>query len=117
MHMIRPAALALCTLLSGAAAARADAPTPCGPRVTAAYSSLAEGNWRYLYLIELVAHRAMEVRVTLQLPQTAARWPNGAAINMHPGMTIRHPFAEGVLRHYSPAEMQAYTTLMCRDLG
>ena len=115
--MLRPFSLALCGLLLGGGAARADAPTPCGPRVSATYSSVGEGNWRYLYLIEVVAHRAMEVRVTLQLPSTAVRWPNGAPINMPAGMTIRHPYAEGVVRRYAPAEIQAHTTLMCRDLG
>lgn len=116
--MIRPAALLLLpALLLAPMAARADALTPCGPRVTATYSSVMEGRWTYLYLIELVAHRAMEVRVTLQLPSTAPRWPNGAALNMQAGMTIRHPYAESVVRRFDPAEMQAHTTLMCRDLG
>ncbi len=117
MNLNRPASLALACLLLHPIAARADQATPCGPRVTATYSSVGEGNWRYLYLIEVVAHRAMEVRVTLQLPQTATRWPNGAPIIMQLGMTLRRPYAEGVVRRYDPAEMQAHTTLMCRDLG
>ncbi len=115
--MITPRALLLLALLLLPWSARADQATPCGPRVSATYSSVGEGNWRYLYLIEIVAHRAVEVRVTLQLPQTATRWPNGAALTMPPGMTVRHAYAEGVIRRYDPAEMQAHTTLMCRDLG
>lgn len=110
-------AWALCTILLAGPTARADVPTPCGPRVSASYSAVGEGNWRYLYLIEVVAHRAMEVRVTLRLPDTATRWPNGAPVNMQPGMTTRYPYAEGVVRHFGPAEMQAHTTLMCRELG
>lgn len=117
MKMIPAAGLALACLLLSPITARAGEATPCGPRVTATYTSMGEGNWRYLYLIELVAHRAVEVRVTLQLPQTATRWPNGAAVMMPPGMVLRHAYAEGVIRRYDPAEMQAHTTLMCRDLG
>lgn len=117
MHMIRRICLLLSCLPLAPLAARADQATPCGPRVTATYSSAGEGNWRYLYLIEVVAHRAVEVRVTLQLPQTATRWPNGAAVIMPPGMVLRHAYAEGVIRRYDPGEMQAHTTLMCRDLG
>ncbi|MBS7788731.1 hypothetical protein KTR66_01920 [Roseococcus sp. SDR] len=117
MPMIRPAALALLALPLGAAAARADAPTPCGPRLTAIYSSVPQANWTYLYVVELVAHQRMEVRVTMELPRTSPRWPNGAAITLQPGLHQRFSLALGVLHRYDVSEMQAHTTLMCRDLG
>jgi hypothetical protein len=115
---IRPHA-ALCLVIAGLALAHAPAdmagraPTPCGPRVTAVFSSLQEAGTRFAYLIQLTAHEALHLRVTMTLPGADSRWPNGGPMVLSAGASRKDVYALWDGPRVSDAEMRARTTLMC----
>ncbi|MBS7788730.1 hypothetical protein KTR66_01915 [Roseococcus sp. SDR] len=112
-------AIAPCLLIAGLALALAPAaeagraPMPCGPRVTAVFSSLQQAGTRFAYLIQLTAHESVHMRVTMTLPGADSVWPNGGRMVLLAGSSRKDVYAVWEGPRVSDAEMQARTTLMC----
>jgi hypothetical protein len=100
-------------LLHAPAAEAGRAPTPCGPRVTAVFSSLQEAGTRFAYLIQLTAHESLHLRVTMTLPGADSVWPNGGRMVLLAGSSRKDVYAVWDGPRVSNAELQARTTLMC----
>lgn len=115
--MTRLRILSLLLPLALAWPAQGDAATPCGTRVSAIFSSVRQGILEYLYFVEVTAHRPVEAVITMHLPGGDPRWPNGAALRLPAGLTLKRPFVLAVGARINDAEVAARTTLMCTDLG